>query len=271
MQSELYYKTMPARLFSLVILLNCFFTMSAQNEQLVINPPQGSQERFFIFENPKGSIKVTGYDGNMIVVNANPRFRETEKSSGSGLHRIEQNPFDIRAEVNGRNVLLLTGSDGKTVDFDIKLPSLFSLKLKSLDNGNIDILNVSGNIEVVNNNGNITLENTGGAAILSSVYGDINASFKEVSRGAPMMLTSFEGSITLTLPGTVNANLKMKSDKGEIYSDFDIGPVKRQPVMRQTGNTAVYSLEDWTTGSINNGNGDFVLKTYSGNITLKKR
>lgn len=262
---------MRARISSIIILFNCFLSISAQSEQLIIKPPQGNEERFFIFENPKGSIKVTGYDGDLIVVNASPRYPEPGKTTGNGLHRIEQNTLSIRAEVNGRNVLLLTGSDGKTVDFDIKMPAVFSLKLKSLDNGNIDVVNVSGNIEVVNSNGDITLENIGGSAILSSVYGGITASFREVKPGVPMMFTSFEGNIMLALPAIVNANLKMKSDKGEIYSDFDIKPVKRQPVMRQAGNTAVYSLEDWTTGSINNGNGDFVLKTYSGNITLKKR
>jgi hypothetical protein len=258
-------------LLLLPFLLSCFTTLSAQNEQLIINSPQGSEERSFIFENPKGSVKITGYDGDLIVVNATPRFPGQDEKAAPGLRRIEQNTFDIRAEVNGRNVLLLTSSYGKTVDFDIKMPSVFSLKIKSLDNGNIDVLNVSGNIEATNSNGNVTLENAGGSAILSSVYGDITASFREVKPGAPMMFTSFEGNITLALPATVNANLKMKSDKGEIYSDFDIRPVNRKPLMHQAGNTAVYSLEDWTTGSINNGNGDFVLKTYSGKITLKKR
>ncbi|HLN54720.1 MAG TPA: DUF4097 family beta strand repeat-containing protein [Bacteroidales bacterium] len=261
---------MLRRLSIFTLILNCFI-LSAQDDQLVIIPPAGQEERFLIFENPKGSVRVTGYDGDMIVVTGSPRYPEPEKKTASGLHRIERNPVDMRAEVNGRNVLLLSNSGGKTVDFDIKIPSWFSLKLKSLDNGNVDVLNVSGVIEVVNNNGNITLENITGAAVLSSVYGNISASFREVKPGAPMMFTSFEGDIVLTLPPTVNANLKMKTDKGEIYSGFDIQPVKRQPVVRQTENTSVYSLEDWTTGSINKGNGDFVLKTYSGNITLKKR
>ncbi|MGE5419209.1 MAG: DUF4097 family beta strand repeat-containing protein [Chloroflexota bacterium] len=262
---------MLRRSYTLVLMLMCFTGLKAQNEQLIINPPTGQEERFFIFENPKGSVKITGYDGDLIVVTASLRFPESEKTVAGGLHKIEQNPVDMRAEVNGRNVLLLSSAAGKTVDFDIKIPMWFSLNVKSLDNGNVELLNVSGVIEVVNNNGNITLENITGAAVLSSVYGKISASFREVKPGAPMMFTSFEGDITVALPSTVNANLRMKSDKGGIYSDFNIQPVKRQPVVRQTENTAVYSLEDWTTGSINNGITDFVLKTYSGNITLKKR
>lgn len=258
-------------LFIFLLISVTFPSLSGQNEQLIINPPAGAGERFLTFENPKGSIKVIGYDGEVIVVTGTLRHPEPEKKTTDGLRRIEQNTLDIRAEVNRQNVLLLCRSTGKTVDFDIKIPSKFSLKLKSLDNGNVEILNIEGVIEVSNNNGNITLENILGAAILSSAYGDITASFREVKPGAPMMFTSFEGDVFLTLPASVNANLKMKSDKGEILSDFEILPVKRQPVVRQVDNTAVYSLEDWTTGSVNNGGPDLVLQSYSGRITLKKK
>lgn len=262
---------MLRRLFILLVITFSFLKLSGQNEQLVITPPAGQGERFLTFENPKGSIKVTGYEGDLIVVTGTLRHPEPEKKNTDGLHRIEQNTVDIRAEVNDQKVLLLFRSTGKTVDFDIKIPSGFSLRLKSLDNGNVEVLNIEGFIEVSNNNGNISLENIRGAAVLNSAYGDIKASFREVKQGSPMMFTSFEGDIFLNLPQSVNADLKMKSDKGEILSDFDILPAKRQPVVRQVDNTAVYSLEDWTTGSINTGGVEFVLQSYSGNITLKKK
>lgn len=263
---------MMRTLFILLIISITFPGLSGQNEQLIINPPAtGAGERFLTFENPRGSIKVIGYDGELIVVTGTLRHPEPEKKTTDGLRRIEQNTMDIRAEVNGQNVLLLCRSTGKTVDFDIKIPAEFSLKLKSLDNGNVEVLNIDGVIEVSNNNGNITLENIFGAAILSSAYGDISASFREVRTGAPMMFTSFEGNVFLTLPASVNVNLKMKSDKGEILSDFEILPGKRQPVVRQVDNTAVYSLEDWTTGSVNKGGPELVLQSYSGKIILKKK
>ena len=253
-----------------ILFLVCPLCLKGQSEQLVINPPAGGEERLFTFENPKGSIKVTGYDGSVIVVTGTLRYPEAAKKSG-GLRKIEQSPVDIRAEVNGQNVLLLCGTSDKTVDFDIKIPSGFSMKLKSLDNGNVDILNINGEVEVINNNGNITLENISGSAILNSVFGDITVVFREVRPDSPMMLTSFEGEISLTVPATTNANLKMKSGKGEILSEIDFQPLKRQPVVRQVENTSVYSLEDWITGSINKGGAEIVLQTYTGNIILKKR
>ena len=242
-----------------------------QSEQLVINFPQASLPGQLTFENPKGSIKVTGYDGEVILVNGTLRFRDAEKTVNDGMRRIVQNPLDISAEVNGNSVVLQCRTTGKTVDFDIKVPRNFSLKLKSLDNGTVEIVNINGEIEVENTSGDISLENISGSAVLSSVYGKISAVFREVNPNAPMMFTSFEGEITITFPETVNAGLKMKSEKGEILSDFDIKPVKRQSVETRIENTRVYSLEDWVVGSINAGGPEYIIKTYNGNIFLRKK
>lgn len=243
----------------------------SQSEQLVINITQTSLPGQLTFENPKGSIKVTGYDGEVILVTGTLRFREAEKIVNNGMKRIDQNALDISAEVNGNNVTLQCRTIGKTVDFDIKVPRNFSLKLKSLDNGIVEIFNINGEIEVEDANGDIKLENISGSAVLSSVYGKISAVFREVNPNSPMMFTSFEGDITLTFPTAINARLKMKSEKGEILSDFDIKPVKRQSVVTRVENTRIYSLEDWVVGSINTEGPEYIIKNYNGDIYLKKK
>jgi DUF4097 and DUF4098 domain-containing protein YvlB len=243
----------------------------SQGEQLIVNLPPSSNKNVFTFENPKGSVKVTGYDGNDIVVNAALRFREAEKQGTNSMRHIEQNPFDIYAETNGSNVTLFSKSAGKTVDFDIKMPRSFSLKLKSLDNGTIQVINLNGDIEADNSNGDITLENISGSAILNSVYGKISATFRDVKPDSPMMFTSLEGDVSISFPAMVNAVLKMKTGSGEIYSDFDLTPVKRQPVVKNVENTKVYSLEDWVVDRINSGGPEYIIRSYSGNIYIKKK
>jgi hypothetical protein len=242
-----------------------------QSEQLVINLSPGSIPGLLTFENPKGSIRVTGYDGDVILISGTLRYSDAEIPASNGMRRIEQNAIDISAEVKGNNIILLCKTTGKTVDFDIKTPRNFSLKLRSLDNGDVEIININGEIEVENANGDISLENIAGSAVLSSVHGKISAVFREVNTASPMMLTSFEGDITITLPGSINARLKMKSENGEILSDFDIKPVKRQPVVRNVEDTRIYSLEDWVIGSINAGGPEYIIRTYNGNVYIRKK
>jgi hypothetical protein len=242
----------------------------SQGEQLVVNLSPSANKRVFTFENPKGSIKVTGYDGNDIVINATPRFREEVRSPGNMMKKIEQNPLDISAETDGNNVTLFSRLSGKTVDFDIKIPADFSVKLKSLDNGSIQVINVKGDIDAGNTNGDISLENISGSAVLSTVYGKITAVFREVKPASPMMFTSLEGDISLNFPPGTNAVLKMKTGTGEIYSDFDLIPGKRGSVVKNIENTKVYSLEDWIIDRINSGGPEYIIRSYSGNIFIKK-
>jgi hypothetical protein len=251
----------------------CFAISSAvysQSEQLVINL-SSSIPGILIFENPKGSIRVTGYEGNVLVADAKLRFSDAETAVVGGLRRIDQKIVDISAEVNGNNITLLSRTTGKTVDFDIKVPRDFSLKLKSLNNGNVEIVNINGDIEVENDNGDVSLENIAGSAVLNTVYGKISAAFRVVKPDSPMMFTSFEGDITIILPETVKAGLKLKSDNGEILSDFDIKPLNRKSVVKKVDDTLVYSLEDWIIGTINAGGPEYIIKSYNGNIILRKK
>ncbi len=246
-------------------------TTYGQSEQLIINLPSNSLPGLLVFENPKGSIKVTGYDGEVVLISGTLRFSDTEKPVNDGMRRIGQSPLDVSAEVNGNNITLLCRTTGKTVDFDIKMPRNFSLKLGSLDNGNVEIVNINGEIEIENANGDITLENIAGSAVLSSVYGKISAVFREVNPDSPMMFTSFEGDIKITFPGSINANLKLKSENGEILSDFDIKPLQRQAVVKNIEDTQIYSLEDWIVGSINAGGPEYIIRTYNGNVYIRKK
>jgi hypothetical protein len=260
-------KVLPA-LFALLMIT---VKISGQSEQLVVNMSFPGIQGMLTFENPKGAIKVTGYDGDVILVTGTMRHQEGEKKPASGMRKIDQNIFDITAEVNGNNIVLLSSSLGRTIDFDLKVPKKFSLKLKSLDNGSIEIININGEIEVENTNGDITLDGISGSAVLSTVYGKISANFREVYPDSPMMFTSFEGEISITLPASVKAKLKMRSEKGEILSDFDINQTGRQPVVKNIDNKQVYSLENWVVGTVNSGGAEYIISSYTGNIILRKK
>jgi len=133
------------------------------------------------------------------------------------------------------------------------------------------VVNINGEIEIENANGNISITNIAGSAVLSSVYGKISAGFRDVNPASPMMFTSLEGNITIVFPSAINARLKMKSEKGEILSDFDIKPVNRQPVVKSVESKHIYSLEDWIVCTINEGGPEYIIKSYNGDIILRKR
>lgn len=243
---------------------------AGQGEQLVIRLTNPGLPGYLAFDNPKGSVKITGYDGQVILVNAVLRYSGSGKQDNTGIHKIEPKAFDLSAEERNNQISLVCMSNNKTVDIDIKIPRKFSLKISSFDNGKIEIIHVSGNVEADNPFGDIILDNIAGSAVLNSVNGKIKAIFSSVDPSSPMMFTSLEGNIELYFPEKINANIKLRSENGDLFSEFNIKPIRRQTEVRKNAEGSAYSLEDWTIGMLNNGGPEYFVSTFNGNIILKK-
>lgn len=245
-----------------IISYQCF----GQREQLVVNLTNPSVPGYFSFDNPKGSVKITGYNGEVILITAVSRFsaeNETDRFTG-------QAPFKITAEEKNNRIMLYCLSNNKTIDFNIKMPRQFSIKVSSFDNGKIEIINIAGDIEASNPAGDIILDQISGAAVVNSINGKISASFVQVRSDSPMMFTSLEGSIEIYLPEKVNAGVKMRSQYGELFSEFKLKPFAGRNTGKRgvTGN--LITTEGWTVGMLNNGGPEYLISTFNGNIRLKK-
>lgn len=223
-----------------------------QEQKLLIPLKQPDLAGLFNFENPKGSIAITGYDGNMIVVTATPRF---QRESGN-----PELSFDMTYEQKESSVTLYCDAKGSTIDVDVKIPRHYSLQLRSLDNGDVSVIRIQGEVVVDNVNGSILLDNISGSAVLNSVYGDVTARFKTVSPAEPIMITTLEGNIELAIPEETQARLKTKSSHGRFSSELDlIAEVKQAS-----------ALTDWSLFKMNGGGAEFILRTYNGNIRIKR-
>jgi hypothetical protein len=53
----------------------------------------------------------------------------------------------------------------------------------------------------------------------------------------PWLFHTFNGNVDVTFPATLKANVKLKSDQGDIYSDFDIDADKTQPKVKKQPRT----------------------------------
>src|ERR1700743_210734 len=108
-----------------------------------------------------GSITVTGYEGKDIIVDvyANDKRRGGEEH-GSGMRRLSSgNSAEVEAQEHD-NQVSVHGTAGKTANLVLKIPmSEVSMKLNTVNNGNIMASNISGNLEVTNVNGSIKLTN----------------------------------------------------------------------------------------------------------------
>ena len=252
------------------ILLFCnSLLIVGQPEQLIVPISKPGEPGKLVFNNYKGSVEVIGYDGEVVIINATPANTDDSGSSASGLQRLQVNNFQLSAEENNNLVMLNCDCKGKTVNFSIQVPRLFSVQVKAYENATIKIHNIDGVIEADNLNGDIQLANISGSAVVSAIDGNISAKFTKVDSNSPMAFTSIEGDIELVLPQAVNANFKMKTQYGEIFSDFNIEIDKRKAKVKKESEKSVISLDEWTIGKINGGGPEYLIKSYNGDIIIK--
>jgi len=84
------------------------------------------------------------------------------------------------------------------------------------------------------------------------------------------------GDIDVTLPDNSKANVRMKTDNGEIYSDFEVkldsgAQVQRNESGRQRDGSYHLRFDRTLRGSINGGGPEFQFTTFNGQIYIRKR
>jgi len=240
-----------------------------------------------------GSITVKGYDGKEVIVEAKVRERsltdedeeeaeededaEEEKDKAAkiaGMKKIGAVSTGLEVEESNNIVSISAESWKYAVDITIQAPRASSLELQSTNDGDIVVENVSGEIEVENVNGSNTLKNISGNAVVNTVNGDVTVSMTRVTPDKPMSFSSMNGDVDVTFPADIKANVKMKSQQGEIYSDFDITlkpvPQKAEEVSKSGKGKYRISFEKYVYGTINGGGPEYSFNTFNGDVFIRK-
>ncbi len=258
-------------IISVILIPAVLFAQEDFDKQVEIHVNDNSKPGKLIVQHIKGSINVTGYDGVLVIIHASYRLKNTgsssEVSTGDQIQRTNKE-IKIDTQVDGNVVSAATNQPGTTIDLSIFVPRNFSLKLETYHNGTIKVKDVSGEMEVSNINGEIILEEVSGSAILNTVDGNITAMFNDVTQDKPMAFTTIYGNVDLQFPAEINAIVKMKSEYGETVSDFALKLEKRRSPQSNSLNRRY--LEDWIYGRINNGGPEILIKSFDGDIFLRK-
>jgi len=222
-----------------------------------------------------GSINIIGYEGKDIVIDAETSGRKHHsKTASNGMKRLSGGGnLDITAEEKNNKVTVSSETYSSPITLTIKVPQNgVTLKVSTTNNGNITVTNVSGEMEVTNTNGGIRMSNVSGSVVANTVNGPVVVSFKSIDTKAAMAFTTLNGNVDVTFPAGLKANVKLKTDEGEIYTDFDVITDPRKPVVTRTVEKGMYSLkmDDWVYGKIEGGGPEMMMKTTNGTIFIRK-
>jgi len=274
------------------------FTQELGTDRVTVPFSNPGQPGFIEVHVQRGSITIEGYNGLEVIIEATLRESKIGEFGGELADRVEgmtgtlQKKEDKSGKIAGLKKLILPGSTGlsveeednrmeirtrtlkNSVDLVIQVPLSTSLDLSSMMGGAIEVDNVKGEIEVRNMSGPINLMSVSGTVLANSMSGGIEVTFDEVNPDTPMSFSTMSGDIDVTFPASTKANLKLKTDFGEIYSDFEIDlnrtPQKVETEPEEEEGRYRISFDKYYLGSINGGGPEFVLKTMRGDILIRK-
>jgi hypothetical protein len=203
-----------------------------------------------------------------------PGQPDDPEEESRGLHRLTQQPA-LTVEEQDNRMSVSAPSFNRPADLEIQVPRRTSLELSTVNGGDIHVEGVDGELEVSNVNGAITLAAVGGSVVAHTVNGKVTAALTRVSPQKPMAFSSLNGAIDITLPAATKANLKLQTDNGSAFTDFDLHtlPQSSDSVVedtRQSGGRYRLKVNKVIYGAINGGGPDIEVRTFNGNIYVRK-
>jgi hypothetical protein len=217
-------------------------------------------------------VTITGYDGNEVVVILDGDDDDDEMNlSRNGLRRISTNGAGLEITEDNNVVTVKTAPSSEDVELEIRVPRNFSLYLQ-VTHGDVMVEGVNGEHEVKATNGDVEMLNIGGSVVVNSVNGDIEVTMNSVTANTPMSFTGLNGDIEVAFPAGTKFTGKMKTDYGDVYTNFEID------LNRSSNNTEIdrgdgkytVTVNKWISGKVNGGGPEFLFKTMHGDIEIRK-
>ena len=223
-----------------------------------------------------GGITVKAYDGTEVIVEARARDQESDRQASSGgLRRLNISRTGLSVEEDNNEVRISTDSHLRPIDLTISVPAHTSLKLSAVNDGDILVTGVDGEMDVNDVNGSVTLNHVSGNCVAHALNGKVLATFVRVNPQKPMAFSSLNGDIDVTFPADLKANVNLRSDRGDVFSDFDVqlqASAPQQTVEDSRGHGGKYrvKIDKSVRGTINGGGPEYQFTNFQGSIYIRK-
>jgi len=198
---------------------------------------------------------------------------DRDDKNKDGLKKISGGTMDLEASEFQNTVKVTSENWGQGMDVVIEVPSSINMKVKTYNDGDLAVDNITGVVELINYNGAIMATAISGTVIAETYNGDIKIVYDKLTPDTPLSYANYNGDIDLTFPAGTKASFKMKTKQGEIYSGFDAQVQKSAPVAKTESKTGVYKvqIDDWVKIDVNGGGPEVSVQTYNGDVYIRKK
>jgi hypothetical protein len=216
-----------------------------------------------------GVVSIVGHDNDELVILVNDDKLPSGQSNGPEpvAKPIENNTGLGFTIVKKGSILTLTQVSADPGVVKIIVPNKTSVNYREGGDGGqvLTMRDLKGEVEVIMKGSNVFLANITGPLIANSSAGNLRVLFSTLNQIKPSAVSTTHGNIDITLPSSAKANLKLRSFKEKIDTDFVITPDGSERI-RVPGTPGGQVL----IGSINGGGVEISSTTANGKIFIRK-
>ena len=259
-----------------------------------------STENALMISNLHGNIKVVGYAGEKILLEA------TKSIDAKTEARLENGKADVQLGIIDRADTIIVyvrdschqfrknkggsnrsgwqpegwgyqsiqndcdpGYDYK-MDFILKVPARLNLVVNTINNGDVVVENVNGIVKANNINGSIRLANLTTQSEARTINGDVDIDFS-TNPAKDCSFYSLNGDINASFQPGLSANMSFESFNGSFYTNIQNMETLPLKVQKASHGEGVKYKINGSRYQIGNGGAFLDFETFNGNVYLKEK
>lgn len=250
----------------------------------------GSGGRILDVRNTNGFIHVEGASDSAVQMTIHKVIRgetpgdvadaqrDVRLDFKDGAARVEATVYDRRGHYCGEE---WEGRDGDRnwdrvhydvkYDFTIRVPRNATLRLCTINGGDVIVNGTQGDFDVTNVNGLIEMNKVAGSGRAHTVNGPVTVSFTANPKEESSFKT-INGNVDVQFLDGLSADFSMKTFNGGLFTDFDVQPLPGVllPAGERRDGRFVYRANQFTRVRVGSGGPQITFETLNGNVRARR-